>query len=776
MIWNKRIVGKYVELQYARIEDAEFILKIRQDPELTKYLPRLDISVEQQKNWLKEQQLRDGDYYFVVWRKDGKPIGTIRVYNIREKQGETGSIAIKGTATETMEAKLLCDDFAYETLGLKDLSNIVRTENIAIIRFVERFGVQWNEPYVDENGKKWMTGYNSYERSEKYRNEIRKALYDSSDEFTINEEIVQKNEDRIFKILSKKITSIDFKINNELIDQRIIDSLGLVSVVKLLENEFNLNIPYTYVNARNFNSIRRMAILISNLNRNTKKEIKNIEEIVLEPLAYNESETEKSVVQRLMENALKNPNDCAIIAQDKETTYLQLANMILSISKWLEKLGIEEGDCVAVQALHEDICIATYYAIHLLGAKLVAVEKNIAQSRIEEIADATDCKIVIECNKEKKINCFSYDEVRAISNEYQFNEMSKIQYPALDLPCEIIFTTGTTGKSKGVVITHRNISWYSYAVAVSIGMKKKNRFLLTTPLNHAGGLRRTHLSLANGCCMVYIDGLSDLDKYFNYIQKYKVTSLYLPPVAIRILLTRTGDSLSKYYKQIDFVYSSSSSLPMGDCLKLKELLPKSRLYNAYEASETPGVSVYNYNSEKVYNNCIGKANEGVELGILLENGEITSEANIQGQICVKSKMNMLEYYKEKELTNSVKKEGWFISSDLGYLDKNGELFYSGRKGDVINIGGYKIAPTEVEENALLSDMIDECICIEEEDEFKIPYLKLLVVKKSNKLFDAIKLSEFLANRLESYKIPRKIECIDEVKKTFNGKIDRKFYR
>lgn len=776
MIWDKEIVGKYVDLKYARIEDAAFILQTRQDPELTKFLPYLDITVEQQAEWLRNQQAREGDYYFVVWRKDNTPIGVIRLYDVVEDEGQTGSIAIKGTATETLEAKLLCEDFAYETLGLKRIHNFVRTENLAIIRFAEAFGVQWKEPYTDENGLEWMDGYNTYERAKQFRDEIRKSLYSEDTSVEVDNCTVKSNEVRIETVLKNNMSSVDFSSCKTLVDDRKIDSLGLITVVKLLENEFSIKIPFTSVNARNFNSVHNMAVLIASLKLEEERKIEEAESIILEPLNIDIKETEKPVVQRLMENALINPNDDAIIANDKETTYQEMADMVLSISKWLESKGVVEGDCVAVQAIHEDSCIATYYAIHLLGAKLVPVEKNAAQKRIKEIANDTNCKIIVSLIKEMDDCWHDYDEVRTISHTCKFTSTTAIKYPDLDLPCEMIFTTGTTGKSKGVLMTHRHMSWYSYSLAKSIDMKKKNRFLLTTPLNHAGGLRRTHLSLANGCCMVYMDGLSDLGKYFDYIERYKVTSLYLPPVAIRILMTRTGKVLSKFKNQIDFVYSSSSPLPVGDCEELSRLLPNTRLYNAYEASETPGVSAYNYNTYNVLKNCMGKANPGVELAILLDDGSIVTTPDVQGQICVKSKMNMKEYYMEPELTKGVWKDGWFVSNDLGFMDEEGNVYYNGRKGDVINIGGYKIAPTDVEEVALLSGMINECICIEALDEFKVPYLKLLVVVPNEDKFDATALGAFLSDKLEAYKVPRKIEITDKVEKTFNGKINRKAYR
>ena len=122
------------------------------------------------------------------------------------------------------------------------------------------------------------------------------------------------------------------------------------------------------------------------------------------------------------------------------------------------------------------------------------------------------------------------------------------------------------------------------------------------------------------------------------------------------------------------------------------------------------------------------------------------------------------------------KDGWFVSSDIGTFDGDGYLYYIGRKDDVINLGGYKIAPTDVENLALLSGSVHECLCIEDHDEYGVPYLKLLVVVEDKSKFDPVALNAFLSNKLEKYKIPRVIEAVDALIKTFNGKIDRKAYR
>lgn len=694
------------------------------------------------------------------------PTGTnVRNMEISQAPVRIGNHVWLGTNVVVMQGADIGDGAIIGT------SAVVRG-NIAPAAFVMP---KTDEPAV--SGMMWARSMDSLQEALKYR---------KNDDWPVNlqdAEEINYYQERILKLLQSHMGDFDFEASDNLVDGKVLDSLALVTVVSLLMEDFHVDIPYTDVNAYNFNSVNRMARLIARICAGKTFLVRQTAgsswKTDMEPLELDADETEKTVVQRIFEYATKNPDDIAIIANEKETTYQELAGMIYSISQWMCRQGILEGDCVAIQAVHEDICIACYYAVHLAGAKLVPMEKSATSSRILEIADETRASMVISLQKKntEDVCWVDYDDIRTIAYNVRSLSEIKIKYPNLDIPCEMIFTTGTTGKSKGVLMTHRHISWYAYSVAECVEMKKRNRFFITTPLNHAGGLRRTHLSLANGCCVVYMDGLSDLGRYFEYIRKYKVTSLYLPPVAIRILLTRTGDKLSEFNEQIDFVYSSSSPLPAGDCEAMRKMLPNSRLYNAYEASETPGVSAYNYNTDDVRNNCLGIANNGVELGILNdEDGTIMVGESLEGQVCVRSKMNMKEYYMEPELTASVWRDDWFISNDLGTMDEQGMLYYHGRRGDVINIGGYKIAPTDVEETALLSGTVSECICVESFDGYHIPYLKLIVVVDKGKSFDATELLAFLGERLESYKVPRKVEVADRIEKTFNGKIDRKAYR
>ena len=136
---------------------------------------------------------------------------------------------------------------------------------------------------------------------------------------------------------------------------------------------------------------------------------------------------------------------------------------------------------------------------------------------------------------------------------------------------------------------------------------------------------------------------------------------------------------------------------------------------------------------------------------------------------------MKGYVNDPELTAQTLVNGIVYTNDLGYIDEDGFVYVTGRRDDVINVGGLKVAPTEVEAAALEYDGVEDCVCVAVPDNITGSALKLLVVIPSGELQPA-KLSAYLASRLEGYKVPKFYERVEKIARTFNGKIDRKAYR
>lgn len=177
MVYNGIIEGQYVTLRSVMVEDALFTLAIRQDARLTEYLPKLDITLEQQVAWIKKQQKDPTDYFFVVWDKKEKPVGTIGVYHIEDGEGETGRLAMKGNPFQAMEAQMLCADFVFDTLCLKKLKSYIYAGNQSAIRFSALFCPNLSKPYKNNQGELVHSTENTKELYQVKREALQKILY-----------------------------------------------------------------------------------------------------------------------------------------------------------------------------------------------------------------------------------------------------------------------------------------------------------------------------------------------------------------------------------------------------------------------------------------------------------------------------------------------------------------------------------------------------------------------------------------------------------------------
>lgn len=177
MVYEGILEGKYIDLRSVNENDAEFTLSLRQDPVLTQYLPRLDITVTQQWEWIHNQKTLEGDYFFVISNKEGKQIGVIGLYRIEGDKAEIGRIASKGNAFQSIEAQLLTLDFAFDILRLSEVVYFAYAKNVHSVRFGNLYGPKCSEPYLDREGKERIDGIFTKKPYMKSREKIARLLY-----------------------------------------------------------------------------------------------------------------------------------------------------------------------------------------------------------------------------------------------------------------------------------------------------------------------------------------------------------------------------------------------------------------------------------------------------------------------------------------------------------------------------------------------------------------------------------------------------------------------
>lgn len=480
-----------------------------------------------------------------------------------------------------------------------------------------------------------------------------------------------------------------------------------------------------------------------------------------------------SIALKIQENAKETPEKIAFIVNDEKCNYGYLAKCNRQAALFLKENGVVAGDRVIVEADHIMPYIYVWYGIQLLGAVFVPVEKNTPSNRIKEIAKELDTNIMITLTKREDLSqALSLDEIMPRILELDDNYVPEA--PDADSLGEILFTTGTTGKSKGVMVSFENQINIAKAGIETTNIQSDNIWLIPTPMNHAAGLRKVHIAMAVGSTVCLMEGFRNFKLFFKTIEDYKVTSLYLPPSAIHLLLTLAAKNLAALDGQIRFIYSSSTAYPETDKEKMRQLMPNTYMYNCFGCSEVGVVCTDEFciSGGSTYSGSVGKPNSYSEIIIVDEDGNEIKDSSAQnpGLIAIRSKSVTKGYWNEPEQTAKAIKNGMLVMSDLCYFAPNGELILIGRSNDTINLGGLKIAPMEVEEVVLRAQCVDECLLIPNANKNAI---KLLVVLKEGMELNEEEIRSLISKNLEPYKMPKQIVVIDEIIKTFNGKTDRK---
>ena len=468
----------------------------------------------------------------------------------------------------------------------------------------------------------------------------------------------------------------------------------------------------------------------------------------------------QSIVEAVLKYALDNPAKVCLIDENVSYTYGEVAELVKSYCSYLKEEGVTKGDKVVVECTQNARFLIIDLALELLGAVFVPVEMNVSEDRLNSILDETN-----------STTHFSMARINQI--EIESATLDEFDFPDGDEIAEILYTTGTTGKSKGIVLTHKNNVAVAQNIIGGTKMKADNVELIPLPISHSHGLRTCYANFLNGSSVVIVNGVMRVKKWIKMLREYKITALDLSPTAARALIKVTRGNMDEFKELLDYVEIGTAALDEDLKGSLCELLPNTRLYNFYGSTESGRVSTYDFNSEKGLMSCIGYPSVNAKFVVTDEQrNPIKSSEDNMGMLAISGPMNMKEYFMAPELTEQTLKDGYILTNDIVYIDQTGKVYMVGRQGSVINYMGIKIAPEEIESVAVKFDSIADCACVPAKDSngFEVP--KLFVVVDKNEVFDKQAFREFLRQELDSNKLPQIIEEIDEIPRAGNGKILR----
>ena len=480
----------------------------------------------------------------------------------------------------------------------------------------------------------------------------------------------------------------------------------------------------------------------------------------------------KTVVEKLFENADRHPDKLAVVFENEEVTYGQLKDAIIRLASWFKLRGVTEGDRIIAQAHYGKWYIAAYYAAHLCGAIIVPVEKTLTQETLKSTVERMEARAAVSWLAPAALVSLNYGDA---DRELAGVEIQPYTFPDLDLVANIMLTSGTTGTPKGAMLTQRNLVANSVIRLSELHVAKNDVAITLVPINHVGCTKMLDSNMYNGSTYILLDGIIKIRKFYECFEKYRVTSFNLPPAFIALLEQLSEERLYDFADQIDFCELHASAVSETQKVFLKRVLPKSRLYYDYGSSEAGIVTLLQFDTEEKDIRCVGIPCQGVDVRILNEDLMEVPRGE-QGRIASRSEINFKGYWAMPELTSSVYYNGFYLSNDAGYIDEDGYLYVLGRVDDVINVGGLKLYPSEIENAAMEIDGVEECLCFDIPNPLTGCAAKLLVRLRNGSDMKLTDIRKALAGKLDSYKVPASIETVTEIKKNSLGKPDRKYYR
>ena len=434
--------------------------------------------------------------------------------------------------------------------------------------------------------------------------------------------------------------------------------------------------------------------------------------------------------QSIYHHSVTDPEKVAAVCGKESVTYSQLWDGIIKRAEELKSEGVLPNRPYVFRASQDIDFVVTYCAVHHIGAIAVPMEQKV-----------TD------------------EYFNAISAEVAACEFSE------DIT-DILYTTGTTGKSKGVMLSETALVSCADNFITDLQFSSDLLFIISGPLSHIASLFKMHPVLTVGGTICILDGLKDINAFFDVFDlPFRKFATFMVPASLRLIMQFSYDRLCSLADKIDFIETGAAPITQHDMEMLAKALPASRLYNTLGGTEIGAVCTYNFNDGRYMEGCIGRP---------MKNS--TVEVTPEGNIIVSGLTIMSGYVADEENTARVLKDGKIYGADLGYVDDEGLIHLKGRQGDVINVGGFKVDPSEVENAAASHPDVKDCICIAATHPVIGTVLKLLVVLADNRELDKRSIAVHIKSKLEPHKVPTYYEAVDTIQRTYNGKLDRKFYK
>ena len=493
------------------------------------------------------------------------------------------------------------------------------------------------------------------------------------------------------------------------------------------------------------------------------------------------------------------PRKTAVVCQDLRFTYAEFADRVWRFAGALHATGVKPGDRVAFLSLNCHRLLEAYFGVLEAGCILLPLNIRLAAPELTYILNHSGATVLfLEQEFAALVDSFRRDlhTVRSfhqLDGAPQADWLSAPTYEQMlasakplrrdvmefdeNSVAEIFYTSGTSARPKGVMLTHRNVYLHAMNLAVYHHTRYENVLMHTIPLFHANGWGAAHTITCVGGTHIMLPRFFP-EEVFRLVEKEKVTALSLVPIMATVLVN--SPARSKYdLRSVEWsVIGGAASSPT--LIREAERVLGFKCYSGYGLTEcSPSLATAEMKPDmhfageerNVLQAMTGYAYPGHELRVVDdEDKDIPRDGVTMGEIIARSDGVMAGYWQQPEATAQAMRGGWFHTGDMAVIEANGYIRIVDRKKDIIVSGGENISSLDVEKVLVAHPDVFEAAVIPVADQKWGEVPKAVVVAKPGSKLAEVELIEFCRARLAHYKCPQSIEFCDSLPKTATGKV------
>ncbi|MFB1008664.1 MAG: fatty acid--CoA ligase [Sulfurospirillum sp.] len=488
-------------------------------------------------------------------------------------------------------------------------------------------------------------------------------------------------------------------------------------------------------------------------------------------------------------NAKNAPKKTAIFIDDRKVTYAKLKQNIDTFARFLEFSGIRSGDRVAMIVGNSEEFVVSLFAITKIGAIAVPLNTFLKKEEFEYILNDCDARMLISSASfanetknlldstkiEKIVWTDKYDNLD--ERNYSFTEIDAsletherlVKSPRLDDLACIVYTSGTTGKPKGAMLSYRNFFSNAIAGSISFQITEKDRFIVFLPMFHSFTLSIMVLLPMFTCSSIVI--VRSVFPFANVLKQtlLKQVTIFLGvPTLYNALLKAKIPWYFMWFNKVRIFISGSAPLSEQSLNEFNAKFKKATLLEGYGLSEcSPAVSVNRLDRQKALS--VGLPLPSYEVKIVNEEMMEVKTGEV-GEIMVKGDCVMQGYLNHADATDETIMNGWLLTGDLGKKDEDGFIYIVDRKKDLIISKGINIYPREIEEVIYKYEGVDAVAVIGLRDETKDEDVLAFIQPKEGVELQEMELRQYLKKHLANFKLPKHIYFVEELPKNATGKV------